>query len=192
MHHLFVHTAPSRIPRSRTHRKIPVAEFTPRAHNLYSLGFVGFNKKFVSHRRLLTCRTRRHHRFAILLAPIREAVGNLRHRCLISRLPSIASRLTCAAHRSIYTFTRAVPLFLPVSSVRTSERQGGQDAKSCPRNSRRVSFDFTGTHLQRCRPRHRILQISLWRHGNHAHARPRRQDHARRGQNRRLHHFHKR
>src|SRR5216684_2325747 len=111
---------------------------------------------------------------------------------LISRLPSIASRLTCAAHRSIYTFTRAVPLFLPVSSVRTSERQGGQDAKSCPRNSRGVSFDFTGTHLQRCRPRHRILQISLWRHGNHAHARPRRQDHARRGQNRRLHHFHKR
>src|SRR5260370_25096272 len=95
---------------------------------------------------------------------------------LVSRLPSIASRLTCAAHRSIYTFTRAVPLFLPVSSVRTSERQGGQDAKSCPRNSRGVSFDFTGTHLQRCRLRPRILQIRLILLSNLTYSLPPRQD----------------
>src|SRR5260370_7159044 len=153
MHHLFVHTAPSRIPRSRTHREILVAKFTPHAHNLYSLGFVRFNKNIVSHRRLLACRNRRRHRFAILLAPIREAVGNLRHRCLISRLPSIASRLTCAAHRSIYTFTRAVPLFLPVSSVRPSERQRGQDPKSSPPTSPLVPFHPTPTHRHRSAPR---------------------------------------
>src|SRR5258708_21952090 len=59
MHYLFVHTAPSRIRRSRTDRKILVAEFAPHAHSLYLFGLARFNNKLVSHRRPLTCRTRR-------------------------------------------------------------------------------------------------------------------------------------
>src|SRR6266436_1611894 len=50
MHHLFAHAAPSRVPRPWAHRKIRIPEFAPHANDLDALGFVRFNKKFVSHR----------------------------------------------------------------------------------------------------------------------------------------------
>src|SRR5260370_16703300 len=95
-------------------------------------------------------------------------------------------RLTCAAYRSISTVTRAVLLLPPVASVRTSERLGGQDAESCPRYSRRVPLDFAVAYLQKRRHCHRLLPVRLCRHGNHAHARARRTNHAPRAANRRL------
>src|SRR5258708_1270060 len=142
VHHLFVHAAPSRVALARTERKIAVAEFTPHAHNFDSLGFIGFHKKFVFHGRppcvglfgiiasLLYLRQSERHLVVSLAPP-----ESLDFPCIPCTpcIPCAPCRLTCAAHRSIYTLTRAVPLLPPVSSVRTSERLGGQDAESCPR-----------------------------------------------------------
>src|SRR5260370_1775091 len=114
MHHLLAHSAPSRVTRSGTHRKIPIAELTPDAHNLHPLGLVGFHKECVFHGMLLTRRILRHHPFSTLPASTGESVGcPLPLSSLSTPLPPWW--LTCAADRSIYSLTRVV-LLVPLPS----------------------------------------------------------------------------
>src|SRR5260370_1366653 len=147
MHHLFAYAAPSRVIRSRTHRKILIAELTPHAHNLHPLGLVGFHKKCVFHGMLPARWILWHHPFSTLPRSIGDSVGcPLPLASLSTSLPHWW--LTCAANRSIYSLTRVVLLLPPpVSSARKSERLGDQDAESCPRYSRRVPLDFARAHV---------------------------------------------
>src|SRR5713226_10781226 len=124
MHHLFVHTAPSRIPRSRTDRKILVAEFAPHAHNLYPLGFVGFNKKFVSHRSLLTCRSRRIIASQLCLP---QSERHLASFLTSSDLSASLHRFPVDLRRSseylhLYARCSAVPSCFQRAHIRTSRR----------------------------------------------------------------------
>ena len=49
MHHVLVNASPARIALSRTSGQIGVLKFTPYTDHFDSLGFVGFDKRVVSH-----------------------------------------------------------------------------------------------------------------------------------------------